>query len=292
MSFKQDIFNKRRLRSSYISVVVSMSLLLFLMGLLGSVLYHSKTLSKEIQENIAFTVLLKPEAKQIAIKQFERKLKLNENVKKTEYISRNEAAQNLKEQLGEDFIKFLGYNPLTNAIDIYFRSYYIQNKNTKDIEEELLTSPLVKEVVYDKSLIDLINKNTQKATYFLVFLCLLFNLIAIALINASIRLKIYSKRFLIKTMQLVGATKRFIQKPFILSSLKHGFFAAIIAIIGLDLIFSFGIHLLPEIEDLHNPLTKVILYIGILILGVLIPLICTYFAVRKYLKLTTDELHY
>tara|TARA_B100000780_G_C21011915_1_gene405275 strand:- start:33 stop:821 length:789 start_codon:yes stop_codon:yes gene_type:complete len=262
------------------------------MGLLGSMLYHSKTLSKEIQENIAFTVLLKPEAKQIAIKQFQRKLKLNEHVKKIEYISKDEAAKNLEEQLGEDFIKFLGYNPLTNAIDIYFRSYYTKNKNAKDIEKELLTSPLVKEVLYDKSLIDLINKNTEKVTYFLIFLCLLFNLIAIALINASIRLRIYSKRFLIKTMQLVGATKLFIQKPFILSGLKHGFFAAIIAIIGLDLIFNFGINLLPEIEELHKPLTKVILYIGILILGVLIPWICTYFAVRKYLKLTTDELHY
>ena len=292
MSIKQDKFNKRRLRSSYISVVVIMSLVLFLMGLLSSILYHSKTLSREIQENIAFTVLIKTDAKQIAIKQFQRKLELNDHVKKTEYISRDEAAQNLEEQLGEDFLKFLGYNPLSNAIDIYFRSYFTQNKNAKDIEKELLTSPIVKEVLYDKNLIDLINKNREKVTYFLFFLCLLFNLIAIALINASIRLRMYSKRFLIKTMQLVGATKRFIQKPFILSGLKHGFIAAIIAIIGLDSLFRYGINFIPEMVDLNNPFEKIILYSGILTLGVLIPWICTYFAVRKYLKLTTDELHY
>tara|TARA_B100000497_G_C7671605_1_gene405317 strand:- start:304 stop:1092 length:789 start_codon:yes stop_codon:yes gene_type:complete len=262
------------------------------MGLLSSILYHSKTLSREIQENIAFTILIKTDAKQIAIKQFQRKLELNDHVKKTEYISRDEAAQNLEQQLGEDFLKFLGYNPLSNAIDIYFSSYFTQNTNAKDIEKELLTSPIVKEVLYDKNLIDLINKNREKATYFLIFLCLLFNLIAIALINASIRLRMYSKRFLIKTMQLVGATKHFIQKPFILSGLKHGFIAAIIAIIGLDSLFRFGINFIPEMFDLNNPFAKIILYSGILTLGVLIPWICTYFAVRKYLKLTTDELHY
>ena len=292
MSLKQDKFNKRRLKSSYISVVISMSLVLFLMGLLGSVLYHSKTLSKKIQENIAFTVLIKPEAKQLAIKQFQRELELNEHVKKTEYISSKEAAENLEKQLGEDFVKFIGYNPLTNAIDIYFRYYFTQDKNANDIEKELLKSPLVKEVLYDKYLIDFINKNSKKATYFLLFLCILFNLIAIALINASIRLRIYSKRFLIKTMQLVGATKYFIQKPFILTGLKHGFIAAIIAIICLDFLFRYIIYFIPEIININNLIAKIILYSGIIILGELIPWICTYFAVRKYLKITTDELHY
>ena len=121
MSQKQDRFNKRRLRSSYISVIVSMTLVLFLMGLLSTVLFHSKAIANQVQENIAFTVLLKPESKQIMVKQFQRQLKLSEHIKKTEFISKDEAVETLKEDLGEDFIKFLGFNPLTDAIDIHFQ---------------------------------------------------------------------------------------------------------------------------------------------------------------------------
>ena len=292
MSQKQDRFNKRRLRSSYISVVVSMTLVLFLMGLLSTVLYHSKAIADQVQENIAFTVLLKPDAKQVMVKQFQRQLELSEHVKTTEFISKDEAAKNLENDLGEDFINFLGFNPLTDAIDIHFQAYYTQTNNPENIEKELLAIPVVQEVVYDKSLIKLLNDNLQKVSYTLLALSLGFSLIAIALINSSIRLTIYSKRFLIKTMQLVGATKTFIRKPFIKKSLQHGLLASVLAIICLDLLIRYGVDLLPEIQRLHKPEAQIALYSGILCLGFLIPWGCTYFAVRKYLKLTTDELHY
>lgn len=292
MSQKQDKFNKRRLRSSYISVVISMTLVLFLMGLLSTVLFHSKAIANQVQENIAFTVLLKPDSKQIMVKQFQRQLKLSEHVKKTEFISKNEAVETLKEDLGEDFIKFLGFNPLTDAIDIHFQAYYTQTNSPEKIEEELLAVPIVQEVIYDKSLINLLNDNLKKVSYTLLLLSLFFSVIAIALINSSIRLTIYSKRFLIKTMQLVGATKPFIRKPFMQKSLLHGLFASALAIICIDLLIRSGTDIMPEIHRLHNQEAKIILYTCILFLGLLIPWACTYFAVRKYLKLNTDELHY
>ena len=292
MSAKQDRFNKRRLRSSYLSVVVSMTLVLFLIGLLSTVLYHSKTIANEVQENIAFTVLLNPSAKQIAIKQFQRQLELSEHVKYTEFISKDEASQSLEKDLGEDFINILGFNPLTDAIDIHFHAYYTQTNSPDGIEKELLKVPVVREVIYDKSLINLLNDNLQKLSYALLLLSVLFSLIAIALINSSIRLTIYSKRFLIKTMQLVGATKKFIRKPFIKKSLQHGLLASGLAILSLDLLIRYSTNLLPEIQRLHTVEDQIILYSSILLIGFFIPWVCTYFAVRKYLKLTTDELHY
>jgi cell division transport system permease protein len=269
-----------------------MTLVLFLMGLLSTVLYHSKAIANQVQENIAFTVLLNPDAKQVMVKQFQRQLELSEHVKTTEFISKDEAAKNLENDLGEDFINFLGFNPLKDAIDIHFQAYYTQTNSPENIEKELLAVPVVQEVVYDKSLIKLLNDNLQKVSYTLLALSLVFSLIAIALINSSIRLTIYSKRFLIKTMQLVGATKKFIRKPFIKKSLQHGLLASVLAIICLDLLIRYGVDLLPEIQKLHKPEAQIALYSGILCLGFLIPWGCTYFAVRKYLKLTTDELHY
>lgn len=292
MSQNQDRFNKRRLRSSYISVIVSMTLVLFLMGLLSTVLYHSKAIANQVQENIVFTILLKPDAKQVMVKQFQRQLELSEHIKSTEFISKKEAAISLEKDLGEDFISFLGFNPLTDAIDIHFQAYYTQTNAPEHIEKELLASPVVQEVIYDKSLIRLINDNLQKVSYLLLTLSLFFALISIALINSSIRLTIYSKRFLIKTMQLVGATKTFIRNPFIWKSLQHGILSSLLAIIAIEILINSSAEMLPEINRLHQTSARIILYSSILTVGLIIPWACTYFAVRKYLKLTTDELHY
>jgi cell division transport system permease protein len=262
------------------------------MGLLSTVLYHSKAIANQVQENIAFTVLLKPDAKQVMVKQFQRQLEMSDHIKSTEFISKDEAATSLEKDLGEDFINFLGFNPLTDAIDIHFQAYYTQTNAPEHIEQELLAMSVVQKVIYDKSLIRLLNDNLQKVSYLLLALSSLFALISIALINSSIRLTIYSKRFLIKTMQLVGATKKFIRKPFIWKSLQHGLLASLLAILAIEVLISSGAEILPEINRLHQANARIILYSGILIVGLIIPWACTYFAVRKYLKLTTDELHY
>ena len=292
MSQKQDKFNKRRLKSSYLSVIVSMTLVLFLIGLLGTVLYHSNSIANKVQENIAFTVLLKPEAKQVSVNQFQRQLELSEHVKSTEFISKEEAATLLKDDLGEDFVSFLGFNPLTDAIDIHFQAYYTQTNTPEKIEAELLAVSVVQEVVYDKSLLNLLNKNLKKVSYVLLLLSFVFSIIAIALINSSIRLTIYSKRFLIKTMQLVGATKSFIRKPFLWKSIQHGLIASILSILFLHFLISYSVNFLPEIQRLHTTNAKLSIYSTILLLGFFIPWACTYFAIRKYLKITTDELYY
>lgn len=292
MSQKQDKFNERRLRSSYISVVVSMSLVLFLIGLLSTVLFHSKSIANNVQENIAFTVLLKEDAKPSMVKQFHRQLELSEHIKSTEYISKEEAAKQLEKDLGENFIEFLGHNPLTDAIDIHFQAYYTQTNPPEQIEEELSNVSVVQEVIYDKSLILLINQNLKSVSSALLLLCFVFTLIAIALINSSIRLTIYSKRFLIKTMQLVGATKHFIRKPFIFKSLQHGFLASIVSITLIELLMMKTAEFLPEIHRLHQIEAQLVLCSSVLTMGIIIPWACTYFAVRKYLKLNTDELHY
>ena len=292
MNQKQYKFNQRRLQSSYLSVIVSITLVLFLMGLLGTLVYHSQAIANKVQENIAFTILLKPDAKQVSVKQFQRQLELSEHVKSTEFISKEEASENLERDLGEQFIQFLGFNPLTDAIDIHFNAYYTQTNSPESIEQEFLKVPIVQEVVYDKSLIKLLNNNLKKVSYFLLGLSLLFSFIAVLLINSSIRLTIYSKRFIIKTMQLVGATKNIIRKPFIIKSLQHGLIASVLAITSIEFLIWYSSDTLPEIYRLHTINAQIVLYSSILIIGILIPWMCTYFAVRKYLKLTTDELHY
>ena len=264
MSQKQDKFNKRRLKSSYLSVIVSMTLVLFLIGLLGTVLYHSNSIANKVQENIAFTVLLKPEAKQVSVNQFQRQLELSEHVKSTEFISKEEAANLLKEDLGEDFVSFLGFNPLTDAIDIHFQAYYTQTNTPEKIEAELLAVSVVQEVVYDKSLLNLLNKNLKKVSYILLLLSLVFSLIAVALINSSIRLTIYSKRFLIKTMQLVGATKSFIRKPFLWKSIQHGLIASLLSIFFLHFLISYSVNFLPEIQRI---LVHVVFYVALMTVG-------------------------
>ena len=162
MTSIQDRFNKRRLRSSYLSVVISMTLVLLLFGLLITSLYHSKMIANKVQENIAFTVLLKSNAKPVIVKQFQRQLELSENVLKTEFISKEEALIRLQNDLGENFIDFLGFNPLTDAIDIHFRALYTNLTPPENIEKELLSVPIVQEVIFDKSLINLLNKTYKK----------------------------------------------------------------------------------------------------------------------------------
>ncbi len=292
MRQKLDKFNKNRLRSSYISVIVSMTLVLFLLGILSTVLYHSKSLANKIQENVAFSALIKTDSKPVMVKQFQRQLELSEHIKRTKFISKEDAAKNLEKDLGEEFLQFLGFNPITDAIDIHFHAYYTKTNQLHEIEKELMAVPVVQEVIYDKSLITMINENIEKLTYALLILSLAFMIIAVALINSSIRLTIYSKRFLIKTMQLVGATKSFIRKPFIWKSILHGFIAATIAIISVEILTYYCSNFFPELQKLHTSQAKIILYSCLGISGMLIPWICTYFAVRKYLKLTTDQLHY
>lgn len=287
-----DKYTRRRLRSAYLSVVISISLVLFVLGVFGLLVVNASSITRQVKENFAITVMLNNDAPEVAVRQFQKSLELTPYVKSTEYISKEEAAEELQKELGEDFTSFLGYNPLRNSIDIRLKADYVNQEQLAFLEKEYSKKDFVNEVVYDKPLIQLMNDNIERISFFLLMGCILLALIAIALINSSIRLSIYSRRFLIKTMQLVGATKAFIRKPFIWRSLRHGVYGSIIASALLAGLLYYATIQIPDFGALQNPIKLAGLFASIFVAGIVISMSCTFFALKKYLKLSTDQLYY
>lgn len=292
MSNREEKFNKRRLRAAYFSVTISIALVLFMVGLLSVLVLNARTLAKEMRENFTFTLMLKSDAPEVDVRQLVKELQLMDYVKETEFISKDEAAEMLEAELGEAFVEFLGYNPLTDALDIRLKSEYVVTEEIEKIKTELSANPLVTEVVYDPNLIQLVNENIERIGLILLGAIVLLLVIAVALINSSIRLTIYSRRFLIKTMQLVGATKTFIQKPFLARSVRLGTVGAFIAAILLVVVGMAATQYLPEMKELISVPLLVAVFGVMLSLGILISLVSTWFAVNKFLKLKTDEIYY
>lgn len=292
MNRKDPALTKTRLTGSYITLIISVSLVLFLLGILGLVLINAHGLSKYFRENLSFSVILDEDAREADIRMLQRDLDAKAYVKATQYISKDQAAAKLKEDLGEDFVNFLGYNPLSSTIDVYLYANYTHPDSVKKIEKYILEYPIVKEVYYQESLLYLINENVQKISIFLLVISLFLFLIALTIINNTIRLSIYSKRFLIRTMQLVGATRAFIRKPFLVRSAIHGLIAALIALI---LLMSL-IYLIEEeffrFISFWNIYLLLVLSGAIIILGIVISVVSSYFSVNKYLSISEDKLYY
>lgn len=292
MSSNEEKFNKRRLRSAFISVTISIALVLFMVGVLSILVLNARTLAREMRENFTFTLVLKSDAEEMAVRQFIKELQLKEYVKEAEYVSKAEAAESLQKDLGEDFVAFLGYNPLSDVIDIHLREDYVVTEEIEKVKTELATNALVSEVVYDPNLIQLVNENIKRIGLILLVGILLLLAIAIGLINSSIRLSIYSSRFLIKTMQLVGATRSFIQQPFLSRSVRLGIIGAMVAAALLALA-GFGLYsYMPDLGLLISPTVMLLVFVLMLIIGVLISLVSTWFAVNKFLNIKTDEIYY
>ena len=292
---KQDKFVKRRLYASTISTVVSISLVLFMLGLVGFIILTSEKISVLVKENIGFSVYLENNAKEVETLQLQKLLDAAAYIKSTTYISKEEAAQIMREELDpkEDFIQFLdGHNPLPASIDAVLHAPYAHTDSIQWIVAELNENEIVKEIVYSKSLVDLINENLQKISLFILAFSLLLFIIAIALINNTIRLTIYSKRFLIRTMQLVGATKGFIRRPFIVTGISHGILSASLAIALLTGFLYFAQQQIPELIEIQDLKLLISLMAGIVITGIVISYLSTFLAVQKYLRLKTDELYY
>ncbi|HBE43135.1 MAG TPA: cell division protein FtsX [Bacteroidales bacterium] len=284
--------SKTKLRSSYITLVVSVSLVLFLLGILGLVLINAKGLSDYFRESLSFWVMLDDNAKEADIRLLQKDLDAKSYVKSTEYVSKDEAAAKMKEELGEDFISFLGDNPLPPSIDVYLVSEYTSPDSVAKIEKYILEYPFVKEVYYQESLLYLINENVNKISLFLLVISLFLFLIALTIINNTIRLSIYSRRFLIRTMQLVGATRAFIRRPFILQSVFHGFLAALISMLllmGLLYLIEKEFFLMFTFESTY---LLMLLGIAIIVTGILINIVSTYFSVNRYLSISEDKLYY
>lgn len=277
---------------SSITTVVSLSLVLFMLGLLGIIILNTNKLSDNLKENIGIQIILNDNAKEVDIQHLTKTLDASDYVKSTEFVNKEDAANRLQEDLGEDFIGFLGYNPLLPSINVHLKAAYANTDSITWIEQDLLKSKLVKELVYQKSLVSMINENVEKiGLVILAFSCLLM-IIAIALINNTIRLSIYSKRFIIKTMQLVGATQAFVRWPFVLKGIKHGLYGALIAIVMLIGVLYFAQRQLPELVELQDEKMLATLFGLVTVIGIIISWISTSLAVRKYLRLRADELYY
>lgn len=287
-----DIYSKRKLVGASITTVVSLSLVLFMLGLLGIIILNTNKLSDNLKENIGIQIILNETAKEADIQHLTKMLDISDYVKSTEFITKEDAAKHLQEDLGEDFIDFLGYNPLLPSINVHVKAAYANTDSLSMIENELAGSKLVKEVVYQKSLVTMINENVKKISLVILIFSALLMVIALALINNTIRLSIYSKRFIIKTMQLVGATQSFVRRPFVLKGIKHGIYGATIAILMLMGVLYFAQKQLPELVELQDEKMLVTLFGLVIILGIIISWISTSLAVRKYLRLKADDLYY
>ena len=289
---QENKYSNRRLKSSFVTTVVSISLVLFMLGLLGMILLHAKKLSNYVKENISLSVILSEDVKEAKIIEFQKKLDITDYVKSTEYITKEQAAEDLSRELGEDFIEFLGYNPLSPTIDLHLKANYANTDSIQKIEKEILTNKYVKEVFYQKSLVHLVNDNLKKISYVILGFSVLLLLIAIALINNTIRLSVYARRFLIKSMQLVGATQGYIRRPFVILSIIHGLVSSLIAILLLTGILYLTQTEIPEIIKLQDYKIFLSLFVIMIFLGIFFTGISTFFAVRKYLKINNDKIYY
>lgn len=285
-------YQKKRLRSSYLSVIVSIALVLFLVGLLGIIVLKTKALAQHFKEQVTLNIFLKDEVNVDAIADFQKALHEKEYTKSIDYVSKESAAQLMQEEIGQDFLEFLGTNPLKNVINLHLNSDFVTTDSMNAIEKSLSENELVYEISYNKPFIDLLNKNINRISLWVLLFSGLLTLIAVVLINSSIRLSVYSKRFIIKTMQMVGATKGFIRRPFIWTSIKLGIYGALLAILTLVGLSYYIEQQIPEIKILDNFELLGIVFGGILLLGILITWISTFFATRRFLNLRTDELYY
>jgi cell division transport system permease protein len=283
---------KRRLRSSYITSLISITLVLFMLGLVGLLVLNARRLSVHVKENINVSVYLKDHIKEAEIYRIRKIIDAEPYTKSTFYTTKEQAAKNFQEELGEDFVSFLGINPLMASIDVFLRADFANADSISQITKKLSAYNQVSEVDYQPSMVHLINKNISRISFFILIFCGLFFVVAISLINNTVRLSIYSRRFLINTMQLVGATNSFIRKPFLYRSIFHGFYGAIFAN-GMILLFIYWINSeLAEIANILDYKLLIVLFLINFAIGILINIVSTFFSLNKFLKLRTDELSY
>lgn len=291
MSSSYDKFQKRRLISSYFSVVLSVFLVLFLVGILGLFVLNSKKLSDDFKEQIAMTVFFKEEAHDTLLKNFAAELKTAKYVKSSVFVSKEDAAKVHTEIIGEDFMTFLGANPLQNSFDIHLKADYIDSNNIRKIESKLRENPMISDIVYDKQLVNLVNDNIKKVSFWILIISGFLTLVAVLLINSSMRLSIHSNRFIIKTMQMVGATKAFIRKPFIWKSIRLGLIGSALAVVSLIITLLYLDSSYPNLGILDEKFLITLVLLGVVAVGVIITWVSTYFATQRFLNLRTDDLY-
>ena len=273
--------------------LMSITLVLFLLGMFALLMMHAHKLSNHLKENIGFEVVMNSNVKEASILNLQKELDAMPAVKSTEYITKEEAIRRLSEDLGEDFLQWLGNeeNPLLPSIDVRFNADWANNDSLDVIQTQLLKNKDVKEIYYQKSLVNLINQNVKRIGIALMIASLILLIIAITLIRNTIRLSIYSKRFLVRSMQLVGATPAYIRRPFIRSGILQGFFGALLADALLALLLYGLTKRLPELTFVQDYTIIIGIFVGTIILGILLGGLSTRSALRKYLNADVDRLY-
>ena len=293
MNMSEKSSSKRRVAGSYFMSLMSIALVLFLLGIFALLMMHAQKLSNHLKENIGFEVVMNSNVKEDNILKLQKELDAMPAVKSTAYITKDEAIRRLSEDLGEDFLQWLGNedNPLLPSIDVRFKADYANNDSLNLIQAQLLKNKDIKEIYYHKSLVNLINQNMNRIGLGLMIASLVLLIIAITLIRNTIRLSIYSKRFLVRSMQLVGATPAYIRRPFIRSGITQGFFGALIADAFLALLLYGLYQRLPELTLVQDYTIIICIFGGIIVLGILLGGLSTRFALRKYLNADVDKLY-
>ena len=284
-------YQKRRLRSSYISVVISITLVLLLLGILGVLLLNTKKVSDHFKEKMHISVYLNNDTSPAKLKKLEKWLQLDERVKNVSFVSRDDEMKRLAKELGDDFTVLNGVNPLLNKLEVALKAAFVTPKAMDSLNKVIAKNSIVSYTHYDKPLLKVMTENTKKISLILLILSGILTFIAVMLINSSIRLAIYAKRFTIKTMQLVGATKSFIRKPFIYTNVVLGIFGALIA----NSLLGIGVYYLankfPKLNLLSDTKMLLILFGLVILAGIFITVFSTFFATRRFLKLKTADLY-
>lgn len=287
-----DNLTKKRLRTSGITVIISLSLVLFMLGALGLLVINANKLSKHFKENVGFQIYLKDTASSAQTDGLLQEISNSKYAKSVNLINKEQAAEKLKADLGEDFVSFLGSNPLLNSMEVKLNADYTNTDTLLIIEKALLQKNYIKEVVYQKDMINNLNKNTKAIAFFILIFSGALLVVAIALINNTIRLSIYSQRFLIRTMYLVGATRSFISKPFIFKGVRQGIIAGIIASILLVGLLAISTRFIPDLLQLQDENLLLILFSAIVLVGVIISAFSAMLAVLRFLRLKTSDLYF
>lgn len=281
----------RKLRSSYFTTTISIALVLFLLGMIGLLVLNANRLSTYVKENLGMTVMLRDDAREAEVRKMEKTLSASAMVKSVVYLDKERAAEQMKEELGEDFVEFLGFNPLLSSIDVKLYADYATPEGMAQVERLIKDYPEVKEVHYRKDIVYLINENINRISLVLFCFSGLMLLVSVTLINNTVRLMVYSKRFLIRTMQLVGATNNFIRRPFIGSSLMQGILGGLIANVLIASVIYLLAKELSGVISFDNIYVVAILFASVFVVGILMTLISTLISVNRYLNVRTADLY-
>jgi cell division transport system permease protein len=282
---------KKRRKISYLPSIISISLVLFMLGLFGIILINGNKLSEEVKENFQITVFLRADSKEADQERVYRMISQKNYTKLANFVSSEDAAAAFSKEVGQDFVQFLGFNPLQPSVELFLKSEFANAEEIARIDKEIKRYPEVQEVLYQKLIIDDINKNIQMVAGILMGLSLLFLLIAITLINNTIRLNLYAQRFIIKSMQMVGATHSFIIRPFVLKSFLHGLYGGILACLLMLGLLSSIPNWIEGIEKLYDTTQFAILFGVVIIAGIIITMLSSLFSTNRYLKMRIDDLY-